>query len=70
MTSKQVQWIKRDRSVSKDVMHACEIAMQRDLRLSIINHVDGRLYGTRECPVAWNSDPENLSYPPQAPVIL
>ena len=38
--------------------------MRWDLPLSTINHVDGRLETIRECPVTWNSNPENLSYPP------
>ena len=38
--------------------------MRWDLPLSTINHVDGRLETIRECPVTWNSGPENLSYPP------
>ena len=57
--------IKSWSQVWKEVMHACEVAIQWDLRL-MMNHVDG----IRDQPVAWNSDPENLSYPPQAPVIL
>ena len=71
MISKQVQCIKRcDQVEIADLKRydACIYASYAARLASLmINDVDRGMW---DQPVAWNSSPEYLSYPPQAPVIL
>ena len=71
MISKQVQGIKRCDQVEIAVLKRYDAYIYGSyaarLASLMINDVDRGMW---DQPVAWNSSPENLSYPPQAPVIL